>query len=73
MIDGKLCFDQSVKNDRITYDNVRKIATGQVDGYTTGCLLHYVYFKNYYKRIAIELSKEQALAKTNVTKANKTN
>ena len=28
MIDGKNVFDQPVKNDRILYDNVRKIETG---------------------------------------------
>ena len=55
------CFDQPIKNDKITYDNIRKIATGQGDGYTTRCLLDYVYFKKYYKMIAIDLSKQQAL------------
>ena len=44
-----------------TYDNIRKIETGHVDDYTTSCLLDYVYFKNYYKIIAIDLSKQQAL------------
>ena len=39
------------------YDNIRKIATRQGDDYTTGCLLDYNYFINYYKMIAIELSK----------------
>ena len=46
MIDGQSFFDQPVRNDLITYDNIRKIATGQKDGYTTGCLLDYHYFKN---------------------------
>ena len=32
-----------------TYDNVQKTATGQGDDYTTGCLLDYNYFNNYYK------------------------
>ena len=31
MIDGKSIFDQPVKNDKITYENIRKIATGQED------------------------------------------
>ena len=53
-------FDQPVKNDKITYGNIRKVATGQGD-YTAGCLLDYAYFKNYYKMIAIDLSKQQAL------------
>ena len=61
MIDGKNFFDQPVKNNKVTYENIRKIATGQWNGYTTGCLLDYVYFKNYYKIIAIDLSKQQAL------------
>ena len=43
MIDEKNFFDQSVKNDERTYDNIRKIVTGQGDDYTTGCLLNYVY------------------------------
>ena len=37
------------------------IATGQRDDYTTFCLLDYSYFKNYYKIIAIDLSKQQVL------------
>ena len=53
-----MVFDQPVKSDRRTYDNVRKIATGQGDDYTTGCLLNYPYFKDYYNMIAIDLSKQ---------------
>ena len=61
MIDGRNLFDQTIKNDLKTYDNIRKIATGQGDDYTTGCLLDYPYFKKYYKLIAIDLSKQQKL------------
>ena len=61
MIDGRNFFDQTVKNNLITYDNIRKIATGQGDDYTTGCLLDYNYFNNHYKMIAIDLSKQQEL------------
>ena len=63
MIDRKNFFDQPVKSDENmrTYDNIRKIATGQGDDYNTGCLLDYNYFNNYYEMIAINLSKEQAL------------
>ena len=46
MIDGKNVFDQPVKNDKVTYENIRKITTGQGDDYATGCLLYYTYFKN---------------------------
>ena len=34
---------------------------GQGNDNTTGCLLDYIYFKNYYKMIGIDLSKQQAL------------
>ena len=54
-------FNQLIRNDNITYDNIRKFATGQGDNYTTGCLLDYVYFKKCYKVLAIDLSKQQAL------------
>ena len=50
-----------MKNDKITFERIRKIDTGQGDDYTTGCLLDYAYFKNYYKMIATDLSKQQAL------------
>ena len=61
MIDGKNFFDQPVKNNKVTYKNIRKFATGQGDDCTTGCLLDYIYFKNYFKMIVVDLSKQQAL------------
>ena len=61
MIDGKNFFDQSIKDNNVTYENIRKIATGQGNDYTTVCLLGYTYFNKYYKMIAVDLSKEQAL------------
>ena len=61
MIDGKNFFDQPVKNDKVTYENIRKVATGQGDDYAPGCLLDYTYFKKYYKTMAIDLSKQEAL------------
>ena len=61
MIDGKIFFDHSIKNDLIAYENIWNIATGQGDDYTTGCLLDYNDFKNYYKMRPIDLSKQQAL------------
>ena len=60
MIDGRNFSNQPVKNDVIAYDNIGKIATGQGGDYTTGCLLDYDYFNNYYKMVAIDLSKQQA-------------
>ena len=61
MIDGKNVFDQTINSNIKTYENIRNIATGQGDDYTTGCLLDYSYFKDHYKMIAVDLSKQQAL------------
>ena len=58
---GQNFFDQPVRNDLITHDNIRKITTVQGDDYTTSCLLDYDYFKNYCKMIATDSSKQQAL------------
>ena len=61
MINGENFFDQPIKNNKVTYKNIRKIATGQGDDYTTGCLLDHSYFADTYKMIAVDLSKQQAL------------
>ena len=61
MIDGKNFFDQPVKNKRVTYENIGNNATGKGDDYTTDCLLDYIYFKNVYKMIVVDLSKQKAL------------
>ena len=61
MINGENFFDQTLKNNKVTYENITKIATSQGDDYTTDCLLDYPYFKDGYKMIAVDLSKQQAL------------
>ena len=49
---GQNFFEQPIKNNLRTYDNIRKTATGKGDNYTTGCLLdYYPYFKEYYMLI----------------------
>ena len=61
MINSENFFDQPIKNNKVTYDNIRKIAIGQGDDNTTGCLLDYPYFLNTYKMIAVDLRRQQAL------------
>ena len=61
MINRENFFDQPIKNNKVTYENIRKIATGQGDDYTTGSLLDYSYFMDTYKMIAVDLSKQQVL------------
>ena len=58
---GRNVFDQTMKNDLRTYNNIRQIVTGQGDNDTTGCLLDYPYLKTHYKSIAIDLSTQQKL------------
>ena len=43
------------------YDEVRKVSTGHGDDYSTGSLLDYAYFKDNYRLIAVDLSKQKAL------------
>ena len=54
MINGENFFDQPIKNNKVTYENIRKIATGQGDEYTTCCLLDYSYLMDTYKMIAVD-------------------
>ena len=61
MIDGKNFFDQPINRNDKTYEKIRKIATGQGDDYTTGCLLDNFYFKDHYKMFALDLSKQHAV------------
>ena len=48
LIDQKNFFNVPVKSSMKTYDNIRKIATGQGNDCTTACFRDYNYFKNYY-------------------------
>ena len=61
MIDRQSSFDQPVENNLRTYDRTWKIEAGWGDDYTTGCLLGYNYFNDYYKMIGVDFSKQQAL------------
>ena len=61
MIDDKNVLDQPINSNLKTYENIRKVATGQGDDYRTGCLLDYSYFKENYRIIVIDLSKQQVL------------
>ena len=56
LISGESFFDQLIKNNKVIYENIRKIATGRGDDYAAGFLFNYSY-----KVISIDLSKQQAL------------
>ena len=61
MINGENFFDQPIKDNKVTYENIRKICTGSGDDYTCGSLLDYHYIKDIYKMIAIDLSKKTGI------------
>ena len=42
-------------------DEIRKIATGQEDDCTTGCLLDYQYFEDQYNLITVDLCQQKEL------------
>ena len=42
MSDRKIFFDQPIKDNKVTYENIRKITAVQGDDYTTNCLLDYI-------------------------------
>ena len=44
MNEDKNVFDQPINNNFETYENIRKVATGQEDEYATDCLLDYMFF-----------------------------
>ena len=60
-IDGRNFYDQPINDSIKQYNEIRKISPGQVDDYTTGCLLDFVYFEKMYRLIAVDISKQKAL------------
>ena len=61
LIDGRNFYDQPINDLIKQYDEVRKVSTGQGDDYATGCLLNYAHFKENYRLIVVDLSKQKAL------------
>ena len=55
MNNWKNLFDQPVDSDIKRYEEIRNLATGQGEDYTTGCLVDYEYIKNHYIQIAANL------------------
>ena len=59
LIDGKLFFHLPVKNEEDAYEKIMDMSNN--NDYTTGNLLDFSYFKENYKLIAIDLSKQTKL------------
>ena len=61
LIDGWNLYDQPINAIIKQYGEIRKVSTGYDDDYTTGCLLDYAYFKDHYRLISVDLSKQKTL------------
>ena len=59
IIDKLAFFHLPIKTEEEAYEKIIDISRN--NEYTTGNLLHYDYFKKYYKLIAIDLRKQQVL------------
>ena len=57
LIDGNAFFKLPIKNIEEAYEKITQI-TDHSSYYTRGTLLDYEYFKEHYKLIAIDLSKQ---------------
>ena len=56
LIDSKPFFYQPVKNKQEAYEKLIEVSRNY--DYTTGILLYYLYHQNYYKLIAVDLSRQ---------------
>ena len=61
IIDGRNFYDNPIEGDIDKYRELKKVMTGKGQGYTTGSLLDYDYFKKHYKLVAVDLSKQKEL------------
>ena len=52
-------MEKTIDSDIKRYEEIRKLATGQGEDYTTGCLLDYDYIKNHYRLMAVDLSRQK--------------
>ena len=59
IINGKNVYDQPNDSHVKRYKEIKKLAIGPGEDYTTGCLLKYNYIKSHYKLIAVNLSRQK--------------
>ena len=61
IIDGRNFYDNPIESDIEKYRELKKVMIGKGEDYTTGSLLDYNYFKERYKLVAVDLSKQKEL------------
>ena len=57
----KIFYDQPITHETRKYDEVKMISSGKGEDYTSGCLLDYKYFKDYYQLIVCDLNGQKEL------------
>ena len=61
IIDGINFYENRIESDIGKYRGLKKVMIGKEEDSTTGFLLDYDYFKEHYKLIAVDLSKQKEL------------
>ena len=61
LIDGRNFYDHNISDNFKKHEELRKVMTARGEDYTTGYLLDYYYWKNNYKLICCDLSKQKVL------------
>ena len=61
IIDGRNFYDNPIESDIEKYRELKKVMIGKGEDYTTGSLLDYNYFKDHYKLVAVDLSREKRI------------
>ena len=61
IIDGRKFYYNPIESDIEKYRELKQVMIGKGEDYTTGSLLDYNYFKNIYKIVAVDLSKQKEL------------
>ena len=59
--DGRNFYDNPIESGIEKYRELKKVMIGKGEDYTTGSLLDYNYFKEHYKLVAVDLSKQKEL------------
>ena len=59
IIDGRNFYDNPIESDIEKYRELKKVMIGKGEDYTTASLLDCNYFKNHYKLVAVDLSKQK--------------
>ena len=61
IIHGRNFYDYPIESDTEKYRELKRGMIGKGEDYNTGSLLDYNYFKEHYKLVAVDLSKQKEL------------